>query len=273
MKNEIKTYEQLLLTDDFLFAKVMSNKELCKELLEIILNVKITDIVYLEKQKAIDISADGKSVRLDVYVADESHTIYDVEMQVKNRHNLPKRSRFYQSMIDMEWLEKGEDYNELKQSYIIFICTFDPFGMGRHIYTFKNCCEEQKDLALQDGTTKIFLNANGTMDDVSEELHAFLNYLIGEKSADEFVEKVDEAVIRARKNMEWRREYMTLELKYREILEDGREEGREEGIKSLVKTCRELGVSDEYILNKLMKDFELTGKQAEKYLEEYSKLD
>lgn len=66
---------------------------------------------------------------------------------------------------------------------------------------------------------------------------------------------------------------MTLELKYREILEDGREEGREEGIKSLVKTCRELGVSDEYILNKLMKDFELTGKQAEKYLEEYSKLD
>ncbi len=267
MKNETKAYEQLELTDDFLFTKVMGDKELCKELLETILNVEIKDIVYLEKQKTIDVAVDGKSVRMDVYLADDSHTVYDVEMQVKNRHNLPKRSRYYQSMIDMDWLEKGEDYNELKQSYIIFICTFDQFKEGRHIYTFEDFCKEQKDLSLQDGTAKIFLNAKGTMNDVSEELHAFLNYLIGEKTADEFVEKVDKAVIRARKNMEWRREYMTLEMKYREILEDGKEIGKEIGIKSMVKTCREFGTTDEYIIKKLMTDFELNKEQAEQALE------
>lgn len=60
---------------------------------------------------------------------------------------------------------------------------------------------------------------------------------------------------------------MTLEMKYREILEDGKEIGKEIGIKSMVKTCREFGTTDEYIIKKLMTDFELNKEQAEQALE------
>ena len=67
-------------------------------------------------------------------------------------------------MIDLNILEKGDDYNHLKKSYVIFICTFDPFGLGRHIYTFENRCSEDTTLTLNDGTVKIILNTKGTLD-------------------------------------------------------------------------------------------------------------
>ena len=74
-------------------------------------------------------------MRLDVYVRDDKNTVYDIEMQVVNTGELPKRTRFYQSMLDLQLLDKGQTYKRLKPSYIIFICLFDTFGKGRHIYT------------------------------------------------------------------------------------------------------------------------------------------
>ena len=81
MERKWKSYEELELSDDFMFAKVMQNKMLCKELLELIMGFPIADIVYLEEQKTLDVAANAKSVRMDVYAADENHTIYDIEMQ------------------------------------------------------------------------------------------------------------------------------------------------------------------------------------------------
>lgn len=49
--------------------------------------------------------------------------------------------RYYQGMIDLNILEKGGDYNKLKKSYVIFICTFAPYGQGRHLYTFEYLCK------------------------------------------------------------------------------------------------------------------------------------
>ena len=78
-------------------------------------------------------------------------------MQCSNNDNeLPKRTRYYQAMIDMAETEKGQDYQDLKESYIIFICTFDPFKQGKPMYTFRNLCIENKELELEDKTTKIF---------------------------------------------------------------------------------------------------------------------
>ena len=94
-------YHELGFVNDFMFAKVMRNRKLCKQLLEVILDVAIEHIEYLEEQKTIDHTVDAKSVRLDVYVKDDKHTIYNVEMQTSNPKNLPKRSRYYQGMIDL----------------------------------------------------------------------------------------------------------------------------------------------------------------------------
>ena len=87
-------------------------------------------------------------------------------MQKGKRKNLAKRSSYYQGSIDLDMISKGEDYTKLKKSFVVFICTFDPFDKGRHLYTFENRCNEDVSLVLGDETTKVFLNTRGTLQDV-----------------------------------------------------------------------------------------------------------
>ncbi len=102
--------------------------------------------------------------------------------------------RYYQGMIDLNILDKGKDYTTLKKSYVIFICTFDPFGEGRHIYTFCNKCQENTALTLDDDAVKIILSTKGTMDDVSPEMQRILDYIDGKGASDKFTEELEEAV-------------------------------------------------------------------------------
>jgi len=219
---EFTIWEELGISNDFLFGKVMQDPELCRELLQIILpELEIDHVEYPELQKGIRPDADAKSVRLDVYVKDGKGTVYDIEIQVADTKELPKRTRYYQSVIDLQMLDKGQHYKELKPSYIIFICLCDVFGKRRHIYTFENTCREEKGLLLKDGTVKIFLNADSRKKDASRELRAFLDYVGGKKPDDPFVRKLDEAVEKAKKNREWRSEYMTLLMRDQENMEKG----------------------------------------------------
>ena len=103
----------------------MSEKELCKPLLENILNIKIRDIVYVDYEETIQMTAKSKGIRLDIYVEDDDNTVFNLEMQTTTYKELPKRSRYYQGIIDLNMIEKGESYDILKESYVIFICTFD----------------------------------------------------------------------------------------------------------------------------------------------------
>ena len=144
------------------------------------------------------------------------------------KDNLPKRMRYYQGMIDLNILEKGENYKNLKKSFVIFICTFDLFGLGRHVYTFENRCIEDLELPLGDDTTKIILNTKGTLDDVSPEMKKLLNYIDGEAPSDEFTEELEQAVKKVRDNEKWRLDYMTLQMNYQEKYEQGIEQGREQ---------------------------------------------
>ena len=132
-----KPIEELTIVDDFMFGAVMSDSKYCKPLLELVLGVKIRKIEYPELQKAVDERYGSKSIRLDVYVEDDAGTVYDVEIQTTDKRNLPKRTRYYQGLIDLHILEKGEDYAALRKSFVIFICTYDPFGKGRWAYTFE----------------------------------------------------------------------------------------------------------------------------------------
>ena len=79
-----KQYKELTFTDDFMFGKVLvNNPEICRRLLEVLLDIKIKEISFPERQKNIEIISDGKGIRLDVYVDDENGTIYNIEMQTK----------------------------------------------------------------------------------------------------------------------------------------------------------------------------------------------
>ena len=223
-------WEEIGLSNDFIFGKVMSDPELCKELLERILpGIEIDHIEYPELQKPIKEDIDARSVRLDVYVKDGKNTVYDIEMQKVNTRELPKRSRYYQGMMDLQLIDSGQPYKKLNQSYVIFICLEDVFGKNRHIYTFENICREDPEIKLRDGAIKIFLNAKGNLNDVSSELRAFLDYLGGKKSEDEYVQKLEKAVREAKRNRKWRHEYMTLLMRDQENQEIGEERGRREG--------------------------------------------
>lgn len=228
-KTMAKAYEELELKDDFMFSVIMRDPKYVKPFLETILRIKIAKIEYPEVQKNIDIAAGAKGIRLDVYVEDEKHTVFNLEMQTTTARNLPKRMRYYQGMIDLNILEKGDDYNHLKKSYVIFICTFDPFGLGRHIYTFENRCSEDIALTLNDGTVKIILNTKGTLDDVSPEMKRLLDYVDGKGVSDTFTRDLEEAVQSARQNEKWRLDYMTLQQEYRERFQEGKVEGIKEG--------------------------------------------
>lgn len=195
---------------------------------------------------------------------------YDIEMQVSDTKEIPKRSRYYQGMIDLQLIDKGQFYKKLNRSYIIFICPFDAFGKGRHIYTFENICKEDHSISMGDEAIKIVLNANGILDDVSAKLKAFLEYVAGKKSDDPFVKKLDEAVQEAKRNREWRHEYMTLLMRDQENLEKGRrqgiEQGIEQGILGMISALRDLNISDNMILQKLQEKFLLTKEESQKYL-------
>ena len=224
------------ISNDFLFGKVIQNPELCKELLQRILpDLKIDRIEYPELQKSINVDMDAHSVRLDVYVKDDRETVYDIEMQVSDTKELPKRSRYYQGMIDLQLVDAGQHYKKLNKSYIIFICPFDLYGKGRHIYTFENICKEDNSIFMGDEAVKIFLNADGTMDDVSRELKAFLDYVAGQKPKDSYVEKLEEAVQEAKKNREWRHEYMTLLMRDQENQRIGEKRGEKHGEKKMAQ--------------------------------------
>ena len=129
-----KRLKELTIKDNFMFGAVMMDEDNCKGLLERVLEIPI-DRVDVSKEKSIVYHPEYKGVRLDVYAKDEKQTRYNVEMQVERKLALGKRSRYYQSQMDMEMLLTGEDYTELPNTYVIFICDFDPFGKDKYRYT------------------------------------------------------------------------------------------------------------------------------------------
>ena len=137
-QNTVKKYEELTFTDDFMFCKVMQNNpDLCKHLIELIIGKKITMITYPDTQKAIEItSRTEKGIRMDVYVEGDEGTIYDIEMQTSMLSNLNKRARYYQGMIDLNTIERGADYKELRKTYIIFfvnLIRLDRLELNTHL--------------------------------------------------------------------------------------------------------------------------------------------
>ena len=230
----IQQWETIGISNDFVFCKIMQDEALLSELIHRILPDLRFKELRIQSQKSVEIGVDIHGVRFDIFVTLEDGSIVEIEMQVLDNGNLPKRLRFYSSMADTQMLEKGMVYSRLRDSFVIMICPFDFYGEGRHIYTFTNRCKEDHALEMGDGTTKIVLNALGTMDDVSDKLRAFLDYVAGKTVDDEYVRKLDEAVRKARANKEWRREYMTLMMRDLENQEMGAEKAHKEKIAEML---------------------------------------
>ena len=231
-----KRLKELTIKDNFMFGAVMMDEENCKGLLERVLQIKI-DYVEISKEKSIVYHPEYKGVRLDVYAKDENHTRYNVEMQVQKKSALGKRSRYYQSQMDMEMLLTGEDYAGLPNTYVIFICDFDPIGEGKYRYTFRTKCEELLGMNLEDGRTTVFLNTHGKNEsEVPKELVTLLKYIREDIDGserefhDSYVERLQKFIHEIKSNREMEERFMIFEEMLKEERAAGFAKGRAEGV-------------------------------------------
>ena len=234
MKNRRKTLQELTFKDNFMFAAVMLDEENAKGVVERALGIQI-DHVEISYEKSIVYNPEYKGIRLDVYLKDDKNRHFNVEMQVANTE-IYKRSRYYHSQIDMELLSTGIDYEQLPESYVIFICDFDPIGLGKYKYTRRQSIEEDRDYDYDDGSYTVFLSTIGTNEDeVSQDLVKFLKYVgaeleeSNEDYLDEFVKRLQKSVEKIKFDREMGRRYMLFEELMKEEYNAGKAEGLELG--------------------------------------------
>lgn len=244
-KTPIKKFQDLNLSNAYLFAATLEDAETCRITLEILLGIKV-DSVTVHAEHTVLFSRDYRSIRLDIYSQDESYNSYNVEMQVENEGNLPKRSRYHQAEMDVMSMPPGSNFNDLKPNYVVFICCFDPFGDGLFRYTFTNRCAETG-AELGDGTAKIFLNTRGTnAENIPTDLIHFLEYV--ENSTEECVAKQDDNVIRRihqrvtsiKENRRWEQKYMRFEELLQKEYKEGLRAGHDEGLRTMLLLTQKL---------------------------------
>jgi conserved hypothetical protein (putative transposase or invertase) len=194
-----------------------------------------------------------RGVRLDIYARDEKHTHYNVEMQTRRQADLGKRSRYYHSQIDMECLKKGLSYEELPDTFVIFICDFDPFGCGLYYYSFQNECQEDTHAKLCDGNKTIFLSTRGkNKEQMPQSLVKFLKFVEADLTeseqdfGDELVKQFQDSIREIKTSREMGERYMLFE----ELLKEERQEGIAEGLAEGLAQGRQ-ETAREYILEVL----------------------
>lgn len=231
-------WEKATIANNFIFYKVMrNNPEVCKELLEILLEIQI-DHIEMKQEDTVEIDYGKKGIRLDVY-ATGTDKAFNLEMQTSDTGELPERSRYYQGMIDVDDLNSGQDYKELKDSYIIFICKPDIFGKGLAKYTFENLCIENPKIKLNDRAYKYFFIATNYDKMLNEEQRSFLKLVTSNKSTGKFANKISKLVEDAKHNTQWRKQFMEWErqmaYKFREGVQEGKQEKAQETAAELLK--------------------------------------
>ncbi|MBQ9936338.1 MAG: Rpn family recombination-promoting nuclease/putative transposase [Lachnospiraceae bacterium] len=271
---QLTKFQDLNLSNAFLFAAAMEDEEICKLFIETILGEQLGNIT-VKSERMIMFNSDFRCVRLDVFASDEKRDI-NVEMQNENVHNLPKRSRYHQAQMDVSSLKPGQDFNDLKPIVIIFVCTFDPFEDGLYRYTYETRCIETGK-PLGDEVQKIFISTKGkNKEQVPESLTNLLNYVVNstdnyvDSISDDNVEKLHSRIKALKKNRQLEEKYMTYEemmkIEYSKGKREGREEGREEGTNNILRLISEMtasGMSED--IPRLSIDEEFLKEMLQKY--------
>lgn len=270
-----KSLQDLTLLDRFLFSEAVEDADFLQNLLEIILGKEIILRGIPQSEKEQKHSPLQRYIRLDVWAEDKENKVYDTEVQKKDTKNLPKRSRYYQGVIDSRLLQPGDpDFNKLKDVYIIIIAPFDLFGKGRYQYTFGAYCDEDTSVKLKDGATRIFLNTHGkNQEEVSPELIELLNYM---EHTNKNMELKSPKVRKMKEHVEEIKGSGEIEVRYMQAWEEraldrmeAKEEARREMMHILVETYEEMGLSNEEIQRRIRKRFEVSENEAAEYVNKH----
>ncbi len=270
-------------TEDFVFNKVLErNRDLAIEILKLAAGDEIAgidlDSIVVRQQETKDPVIDAKSVRYDIYMVNDNTEMFDIEMQTTDNKNLPKRSRYYIAANDVDNIQKGTEYKDLPKTIVIFICTFDPFGLGYQKYVAKerlfvddNYKEDVTELGNYDpGYAKIYLNSGDYKYRNTEgELYDFLRYVNTQNPNNTFTDELQKQVDIV--NIRERAYIMTLLEKYDDYMEKGEKIGKEIGLKdgkliglkAMIQTLKPILKSFDSIYSEIEKnpDFEEFSKE------------
>lgn len=247
---ESKTLQELNLTDDFLFDVATEELENCKAIIELTTGLRLKSLKWKSGQKVIHNLPGKRGVRLDFIAESKDGRIFDVEMQNRNEGNIPKRTRFYQALIDAPILKSGErGFDKMNPLYIIIICNYDPYGKKKYCYTFDNQCKEVPGLRLGDEVTKLLLSTKGeNEEEVSKELVDFLHYVTESNEnglpdeCDERLKRLHESIREIKASADMEVEYMKMEERERIIRDEGKQIGIINGkIESVLELLEDKG--------------------------------
>ena len=250
-----KEFQKLTIKDAFMFAAVMSDAGQCRRLLEMTLDIRVLEVTVVA-EKTMVYHPEYHGVRLDV-LAEEHGTKrrFNVEMQVKAPAELPRRTRYYHSQMDMDLLAAGMDYADLPNTYVIFICDFKPFNRkpSRYRYTFRSRCDEDGQV-LEDGRLTVFLSTRGENEyEVPKELVRFLRYVgnpavLSEDTAqDPYVRSLEKHVAAIKSSRRWEAKYVLLE----EMMQEERILVRQE---TVIELLERFGPVPEEVIEKITEE-------------------
>lgn len=235
MPRTIPSLKQAPFTNHFVFEKAMMNEKLCKLFLEEVLGKEIKYIQFIDREKDLSDGCWQHGIRMDVFLNDEEGTVYNVELENNKKDDLERRVRYYQSGIDRHTLKKKESYRNLKESYIIFVCSMDYFGFGKAVYRRKMILEDVE-YSYDDGSHVLFLNSEYTDGNASKAVLEFLDFVKDSMDVDvseavtDLGKTVRETVDEVRNNKGLEAQYMTFEMLLLEREEQGMEKGMKQGM-------------------------------------------
>lgn len=239
----IRDYEDIRFpfTHELVFPIVMQNADIAKRFLNLVIPDKTISMLEINEaiaspitpEKVLNLNVTGHGIRLDVLFEGDPEWV-DIEMQVTNRHDLPKRIRYYHSLMTAAYLKRGRNYKELNPQYVIFICCFDPIGAGDPIYDIRSTVINSG-LPFKDESYTILLNTTAAESTVPDILRPFFEYVSSGKviEGDELVQDIHKQVVSVNNDSDWREALMTweeyLDDKLAEKYEQGKTEGKTEG--------------------------------------------
>jgi predicted transposase/invertase (TIGR01784 family) len=226
-----------------------NNPDVCKELLEILLEIQI-DHIDIKQEEEVQIDYGKKGIRMDVYAVGAKKA-YNLEMQAADTNELPERSRYYLGCCDVDSLQAGGKYKDLKDTYIIFICVTDLFKKGLCIYKFENLCIDNPEIKLNDRAFKYFFIAENYDKIKDEKQKAFLKLVVDNKPTNDFADKVSKLVDDAKRNTQWRKQFMDWEIEKAYSFDAGKQEGAQEKAVEAARNFYANGASVELIAKSL----------------------
>ena len=254
--------ERFRLMDDTFMSKCLENAPECIELiLQIILGKKDLKVVKSQTEYPIK-NLQGRGVRFDVFARDSKGKEYDIEIQRAKDGAEPKRARYNSALMDANALKSGEDFDKLRDTYVIFITENDVMGDGQDAYAYLRM-EERSGKRLHDGTHIIYVNgATHSKSDIGKLMHDFLCSNAAEMYFDILKRQVSQF-----KNSEEGRHYMCEAME--RIAERNRAEGvvrgkREGKRETMIATAKRLLANGKLMLKEIAECTGLSLAQVKK---------